>query len=180
MKERNMSGTNKARPFMPRCASGKCLQRDQLCDGKHDCGPTDTTDEKGCPAEAKVKVRLVGGRSQNQGWIEVKAFDYPYGGVCDDGFNIEEAHVVCKHAGYPLGAKQALVGSEFGHGQGGIILDELECKGTESSILDCNFNPWTQHDCRDSEWAGVICKIEEESCQDEVLEKELHISLLRF
>ena len=158
-----------------------------LCDGKHDCGADDITDEMGCPSEAKVKVRLVGGRTQNQGWIEVKAFDYPYGGVCDDGFNIEEANVVCRQAGYPLGAKQvltltneytrsncklessqAIVGSEFGHGTGQILLDELECTGSESSILECSFNPWTKHDCRNSEWAGVICKIQEESCQDEV------------
>ena len=28
----------------------------------------------------------------------------------------------------------------------------------ENSILDCKFNPWRQHDCRPSEWAGVTCK----------------------
>jgi hypothetical protein len=84
------------------CKNGKCLTKDQICDGKFDCNgePLDKTDEKSCVDEAKIKVRLVGGgSSQNEGWIEIKAFDYPYGGICDDGFNIEEANVICKMAG---------------------------------------------------------------------------------
>ena len=28
--------------------------------------------------------------------MEVKAFDYGFGGICDDGFKIEEANVVCR------------------------------------------------------------------------------------
>jgi hypothetical protein len=68
-----------------------------------------------------------------------------------------------------LGAKEALVGSHLGHGSGDILLDELNCKGTESSLEECKFDPWTKHDCRSSEWAGAICKIEEEDCKDEVI-----------
>ena len=43
----------------------------------------------------------------------------------------------------------------------------MNCKGTEESILECEFDPWTKHDCRNSEWAGVECKTEEEPTCDE-------------
>ena len=57
------------------CLSGKCLEKNQICDGKYDCGNAqDQSDEKNCPA-SNVKVRLVNtkNRSQtNQGYIELK------------------------------------------------------------------------------------------------------------
>ena len=65
-----------------RCISGKCLTKEKLCDGKFDCGdPQDRTDESGCPVQANVKVRLKGGSSPNQGYVEVKAFDHAFGGI---------------------------------------------------------------------------------------------------
>ena len=43
-------------------------------------------------------------------------------------------------------------------------MDELDCKGNETSMLKCKFNPWTVTDCDDNEWVGVSCK------QNEILE----------
>ena len=158
-----------------RCKNGKCLKEDQICDGKMDCeNELDKTDERNCPVKADLKVRLVGGANQAEGYIEIKAFDYPYGGICDDNFGMEEANVICRMAGYPKGAKEALLASHFGHGTGNIILDELDCRGSETSILDCKFNPWTQHDCRNSEWAGVVCQLDQE-CNEEVILNVLKI-----
>ena len=91
------------------------------------------------------------------GRVEIKAFDYDWGGICDDGFNLEEAHVICREAGYQLGAEEALVGSQFGKGTGAILLDELDCNGNETSILECSFDPWTINNCNDNEWVGVSC-----------------------
>ena len=54
----------------------------------------------------------------------------------------------------------------MGHGSGDILLDDLNCEGTEQSILECKFKPWTKHDCRISEWSGVTCNIEKK-CSDE-------------
>ena len=140
-----------------KCLNGKCLKENQICDGKIDCD--DQSDESSCFGSGpNLQVRIVGGSASHQGRVEVKAFDYPFGGVCDDGFDLEEAHVICREAGFPLGASRALIGSVFGKGEGDILLDELNCKGNESSILSCNFDPWQTHDCSEAEWAGVDCK----------------------
>ena len=91
--------------------------------------------------------------------MEIKAFNYDWGGVCDDGFDLEEANVVCREAGYSLGAQELFIGSQFGKGLGHILLDELDCKGDESSILECKFDPWNVTDCNDNEWVGVSCHV---------------------
>ena len=36
-------------------------------------------------------------------------------------------------------------------------MDELQCSGTESSLGDCQFDGYGQHDCDHTEDAGVIC-----------------------
>jgi hypothetical protein len=30
--------------------------------------------------------------------------------------------------------------------------------GDESSLLECKFNPWREHDCSAKEHAGVVCR----------------------
>ena len=42
-------------------------------------------------------------------------------------------------------------------GQGPIYLDEVVCSGMESSILECNRNLPTNHDCNHHEDVGVLC-----------------------
>ena len=52
----------------------------------------------------------------------------------------------------------ALGGAYFGSGSGDILLDNVVCRGTESSLLECNTNPIGQHNCDHSEDAGVRCE----------------------
>ena len=55
-------------------------------------------DERSCPFDKRpnIRLRLSGGRTANEGRVEIMAFDYGFGGLCDDGFKIEEANVVCR------------------------------------------------------------------------------------
>ena len=46
---------------------------------------------------------------------------------------------------------------EFGGGDGPIHLDEVQCTGSESSVLQCPQNEIGNHDCAHSEDAGVRC-----------------------
>ena len=44
-------------------------------------------------------------------------------------------------------------------GTGDILLDNVGCRGIESSLLECNTNPIGQpHGCDHSEDAGVKCQ----------------------
>ena len=40
------------------CRNRKCLKREQICDGKYDCGSQDATDETGCPSQPNIKIRF--------------------------------------------------------------------------------------------------------------------------
>ena len=48
-------------------------------------------------------------------------------------------------------------GGVFSNGSGSILLDELRCAGSESSLLECGHEPVGVHDCSHSEDAGVRC-----------------------
>ena len=149
-----------------KCRSGKCLNPTQFCDGIYDC--PDKRDEAHCSQGSEVVIRLVDGRAAHEGRVEIRGYGHGWGGVCDDGWGQPEASVVCKMAGYRLGAKEATLQSAFGSSEGGIInLDEVDCTGAEQDILECKFNPWGNHDCSLKEFAGVKCVDEREECGED-------------
>ena len=153
-------------PDSEKCDSGKCLNSTQFCDGVSDC--PDRKDEAGCPSSGGLEVRLVGGREEWEGRVEVRGHGAGWAGVCDDGWGAPEASVVCRMAGYRLGAREAVLRSRFGSSPGGnISLDEVDCTGEEDSLMDCKFNPWGVHDCSEKEFAGVVCIDEAQECGED-------------
>ena len=52
----------------------------------------------------------------------------------------------------------AVGGAYLGGENGDIFLDNVVCRGTESSLLECRTNPIGQHNCNHSEDAGVKCE----------------------
>ena len=82
-----------------------------------------------------------------------KKITYEY--ICDEGWDINDAHVVCHMLGYP-GALDAVVRSEYGEPVGLYAsLSNVQCNGTEDSIFDCphKSNPY----CSTLRSAGVQC-----------------------
>ncbi|XP_032996401.1 T-cell differentiation antigen CD6 [Lacerta agilis] len=104
------------------------------------------------------KLRLVGGRSNCSGRVEVE-FNGTWGTICDDNWDLADAGVVCRqlHCGWAL---QAPIASHFQKGTGPIYLDEVKCLGNESFLWDCSFE--RNHDCGHKEDAGVICSEHQE------------------
>ena len=66
-----------------------------------------------------------------------------------------DAEVVCRALDMTGG--EALSYAYFGQGSGPILLDSVECDGTESSLTDCRHDGWGINDCTHSEDAGVRC-----------------------
>ena len=101
-------------------------------------------------------VRLVGSSRSYQGRVEVY-YNRQWQTVCDDGWGINDAHVVCRQLGY-RGAVAARGSAYFGQGSGSILLDDVQCTGTESSLLKCTHRGINSHNCGHSEDASVTCK----------------------
>ncbi|XP_067280213.1 galectin-3-binding protein A-like [Pseudorasbora parva] len=101
------------------------------------------------------RVRLVGDHPSS-GRVEIY-HDGQWGTVCDDGWDLAEGQVVCRQMGF-LGAISVTAGGQNGEGSGPIWLDDMNCKGSESSLSECSFNGWGVTDCSHKEDAGVICQ----------------------
>ncbi|XP_071485279.1 scavenger receptor cysteine-rich domain-containing protein DMBT1-like [Diadema antillarum] len=101
------------------------------------------------------RVRLVGGSNNREGRVEVY-YQGAWGTICDDLWDSNDAEVVCRMLGYPA-AERAIGQASFGQGEGRIVLDNVQCQGTEDGLADCPHNGFFQHNCRHSEDAGVIC-----------------------
>jgi len=76
--------------------------------------------------------------------------------ICDDGWDIRDADVVCRQLGYPRAIAAVTDSNTFGLGEGSILLSEVDCLGNETMILSC---PTTRSDinCNHSEDVGVYC-----------------------
>ena len=98
---------------------------------------------------------MVGSYRNNQGRVEVY-HSGEWGTVCDDGWGITDAHVVCRQLGYSR-ATRARGSAYFGQGNGPIHYDDVACRGSETHLADCSHNGIGVHNCVHAEDAGVVC-----------------------
>ncbi|XP_067170477.1 deleted in malignant brain tumors 1 protein-like [Apteryx mantelli] len=123
--------------------------------GAHNC---DHGEDAGvvCSGESKpTELRLVNGPNRCAGRVEV-LHHQQWGTVCDDGWDLEDAKVVCWQlsCGAPISAPGW---ARFGRGYDPIWLKEVSCSGTESALTECRAKPWGVHSCHHGEDASVVC-----------------------
>ncbi|XP_061402940.1 uncharacterized protein LOC133338851 [Musca vetustissima] len=146
------------------CGNGKCIAQHEVCNGVNNCG--NRKDEEQCD-HLGYEVRLTGGESSNKGRVEVKILG-KWGYVCDDKFGLKDADVVCRELGFKMGAIEVR-GSSFYPPAGTNVafnMDEVECRGNETSLRECDFKGWGVNNCGPDEVVGVVCKVQQLKCPD--------------
>ncbi|CAL9687675.1 unnamed protein product [Knipowitschia caucasica] len=101
-------------------------------------------------------VRLVGADGPWEGRVEIYSGG-KWGTVCDDNWTELNTQVVCRQLGFSYQLGSAPEGS-YEEGRGLIQLDEVQCNGTEHSLLACSHSALGQHDCTHSEDVAVRCQ----------------------
>ncbi|XP_023684566.2 HHIP-like protein 1 [Paramormyrops kingsleyae] len=92
----------------------------------------------------------------DRGRVEIFV-DGEWGTVCDDLWDLRSAGVACRQLGFGV-ALRAARRAEFGEGRRlRILLDDVQCQGSEANLLQCQHAGVGQHNCGHHEDAGVVC-----------------------
>ncbi|XP_063090350.1 scavenger receptor cysteine-rich domain-containing group B protein isoform X3 [Cavia porcellus] len=102
-------------------------------------------------------LRLASGTHRCEGRVEL-FLGQRWGTICDDAWDMRAASVLCRQlgCGQPLAAPGE---AHFGPGRGPILLDNVKCRGDESTLLLCSHIRWDAHNCDHSEDASVLCQL---------------------
>ena len=118
-------------------------------------------------------LRLSGGNVINEGRIEI-CINNVWGTICDDYWSDTDANVACRKLGFSGQSKThnslvtndkavlcldavAFSNAHFGPGIGDILLNNIQCLGSEASLLDCTRDATAVCSTGHYEDAGLRC-----------------------
>ncbi|KAI5713904.1 hypothetical protein M8J76_007540 [Diaphorina citri] len=162
--------------------------------GQHDCGPTEVAGVICAPTERSqvnpgdklhsgvsnvkkqrrvrigdhfghFKFRLVGGRTPNEGRVQIKLNQGDFGHICGDGWSILEASLVCKtlNLGYATAAPTH-------HSSGNTVLYHVKCAANHTKLPDLEIDFKEIEDTlhiQDRQLYHLQCAMEENCLADE-------------
>ena len=105
--------------------------------------------------ETRFGLRLVDGPSENEGRLEVQISGV-WGTVCDDLWNYDDADVACRQLGFSGASIPDISPSIPGTGLP-ILLDDVNCDGSEAFIWDCPNKGIGEHNCVHNEDVHLLC-----------------------
>ncbi|XP_034406435.1 scavenger receptor cysteine-rich domain-containing group B protein [Cyclopterus lumpus] len=108
------------------------------------------------PVRTQYQVQLVNGLSRCEGRVEV-FYNNSWGTVCDDDWDMVDANVVCRQLSCGV-ATAVGSSSQFGQGSGLVLLDNVDCRGSEADLSQCSSLGWGVHNCYHYEDVGVTCR----------------------
>ncbi|XP_059360804.1 deleted in malignant brain tumors 1 protein [Carassius carassius] len=101
------------------------------------------------------EVKLVNSQSICQGTVQVR-YTGDWGTICHNNWDLLDGIVLCRELGCgPLSGTYP--SAHFGNGTGAIMMDNVLCTGSESSLKDCSKSTSVSSLCTHSQDAGVIC-----------------------
>ena len=109
-------------------------------------------------AQGNGTLRLVGGSNYKSGRVEI--FIVPnntWGTVCNSGWDSLDANVVCKQLGFGSTGTSLQTVSPTASPSVPIWLDNVNCNGYESRLIDCRHSGLSNHNCDHHQDAGVVC-----------------------
>ncbi|XP_077207059.1 scavenger receptor cysteine-rich domain-containing protein DMBT1-like [Paroedura picta] len=105
-----------------------------------------------------LSLRLADTYNYCEGRVEIY-YQGAWGTICGNHWDMQDAQVVCRQL--ECGdAVAALPSSRFGPGSGRILLDEVQCKGDEAYVWECENLGWGMHSCTHQQDAAVLCEAE--------------------
>lgn len=120
-------------------------------------------------------IRLVNGTTPRSGRIEVH-HNSTWATVCDRSWGVNEAAVACNQLGFLHSIPVAVPGAYYGAGTGEILIDGLQCNGTEANIGYCGKHPLGVNNCSHTEDAGLMC-LQKRSGRNETVNVRLAIGV---
>ncbi|CAH3104906.1 unnamed protein product [Porites lobata] len=131
----------------------------QNCDHSQDAGVVCSSDSLYLSMIQNFSdVRLLDGGdfTHHKGRVEIY-YNGSWGTVCDDGWDLADANVVCRQLGFE-GALKATKLAAFGEGTGKIWMTYVRCTGSESALRECRHSGVGGYSfCGHYEDAGVVC-----------------------